>query len=306
MVSGSSLRCILNPCKAQVDHNLFEIVSDDKDILDALGIYLNSGTCFLQRELIGRANLGDGALKVEGIDWERILVPDKDRLLKLKKNTGKVFEKVCKRDIVNIKAESKKKDRIEFEKAILESLELPTELAEQILAAVVGLVEERHLLPKLRSSKKKKRVAQDLEKLKEEISNEILPDGVMKFPDGFIKGWPKVECKEISVPTAGRLKLGESFFDKQEICDAEGQHLMDVGSKEEGKFLVYVKKKDEAVVRLPESKTAIKKAVQEYEMYLRDIKRKLYAAFMEKCGDHNVSENLAGQVLEENGLPDVR
>jgi len=305
MISGSSLRCILNPCKAQVDHNLFEIVSDDKDILDALGIYLNSGTCFLQRELIGRANLGDGALKVEGIDWERILVPDKDRLLKLKKDAGKVFEKVCKRDIEDIKAESKKKDRIEFEKAILESLELPTELAEQILAAVVGLVEERHLLPKLRSSKKKKRVAQDLEKLKEEISNEILHDGVIKFPDGFIKGWPKIECKEIAV-AADKLKLGESFFDKQQICDSEGQHLMEVSSKEEGKFIVYAKKKDEAVVKLPESITAIKKAVQEYEMYLRDIKRKLYAASMEQCGDHTLSENMAQQIFEDYGLPDIR
>jgi type I restriction enzyme M protein len=298
MVSGSSLRCILNPCKAQVDHNLFEIVSNDKDVLDALGIYLNSETCFLQRELIGRANLGDGALKVEGIDWERILVPDKDRLLKLKKDAGKVFEKVCKRNIEDIKAESRKKDRIEFEKTVLESLGLPSELAEQILAAVVGLVEERHLLPKMRNSKKKKRKEQDWGKLKEEIIEEILPNVAIKFPDGFVKDWPKVDFKEISVP-AGVLKLGESFFDRQQICDEEGTHLMDVGSEIEGKFIVYAKKKDEFVVKIPNRLTVIGKAVKDYEIYLKELKQKLYKAFMEKCGDHNLSENLTREVFDD-------
>ena len=119
MVTGSSLRCILNSCKAQVDHNLFEVVCEDKAILDALAIYLNSGMAFLQRELTGRANLGDGALKVEGIDWVRIIVPEKEILLKLKKDAGGLFEKLRKRTIKDIKTEAKRKDRIEFEKAVL-------------------------------------------------------------------------------------------------------------------------------------------------------------------------------------------
>jgi len=305
MVTGSSLRCILNACRAQVDHNLFEVVGEDESLLDGLGIYLNSIVAFIQRELIGRANLGDGALKVEGIDWKRILVPKKEFLLKLKKDAGKAFEKLCRRTIKSIKREAKRKDRIEFEKAVLKSLGLREELAGEILAAVVGLVEERHLLPKLRSSKKKKRVAQDLEKLSDEVSNEILPDGVRKFPEGFVKGRSRVKCREISVP-AGELKLGESFFDTQEICNEEGQHVMEVGSEERAKFIVYAKRKDEFVIKVPESKIIIKKAVQEYEIYLKELSKDLYRAFMEKCGDHNRAENLTRQVFEDFGLPDIR
>ena len=160
-------------------------------------------------------------------------------------------------------------------------------------------------MPKLRKSKKKKRVAQDYAKLCEEVSDEILPNGVRKFPEGFVKGWSKVKCDEISVP-AGELKLGESFFDKQEICDGEGQHLMEVESEEKGKFIVYAKKKDEFVIKAPESKIVIKKAVQEYEMYLKGLSKDLYRAFMEKCGDHSRSENLTRQVFEDFGLPDIR
>jgi len=305
MVTGNSLRCVLNSCRAQVDHNLFEIVSGEPGIVDALGIYLNSSIAFLVRELIGRANLGDGALKVEGIDWERILVPKKEILLRVKKDTWKPFEKLCKRAIKDIKKESKRKDRIEFESAILNSLALQEELASQILEVVVELVEDRHLLPKLRNLKKKKRIAQDIEKLQEEVSEEILPDGPIKFPEGFVKGWSQVKCDEIGVP-AGRLKLGENFIGKQEICDAEGQHVMEVSSEEKAKFIVYAKKKDELVIKIPESSVVVKKAVQEYEIYLKELKNNLYTAFIEKCGDHSISENLTQQVFEDFGLPDIK
>jgi type I restriction enzyme M protein len=305
MVTGDSLRCILNSCKAQVDHNLFEVISDDQVVIDGLGIYLNSEIVFLERELIGRVNLGDGALKVEGIDWERILVPRKELLVSVKKRAGKAFEEMNRRSIKDIGREAKRKDRIEFEKMVSLTLGLPEESADNILEGVVGLVKERHLLPKLRSWKKKKRVEQDTEKLREEVANEILANGPMKFPDGFVKGWGRIECKEIGVP-AGLLKLGGAFFERQEVCNEEGKHLMEVGSQEEGKFIVYAKKKDELVIKIPESNIAIKKAVKEYESYLKDLGDKLYTAFMEKCGDHSVAENLTRQVFEEYGLPEVR
>jgi len=81
---------------------------------------------------------------------------------------------------------------------------------------------------------------------------------------------------------------------------------MEVGSEEKGKFIVYAKKKDELVIKVPESIVVIKKAVQEYEINLKDLRKRLYIAFMEKCGNHSVSENLTRQVFEDFGLPDVR
>jgi len=305
MVTGDSLRCILNTCKAQVDHNLFEVISDDKDALDSLGIWLNSSISFLCRELIGRANLGDGALKVEGIDWERILVPKKEYLLPLRENAGIEFEKLCKRKIKDIETESKRKDRQDFEIKVLKQLELPQDLSGQILEAVVGLVEERHSLPKMRTVKKKTRIEHDLGKYKEEVIEEILPSGVKKFPDAFVKAGAKMKWEEISI-AAEEIKLGEAGIGVQEICDGEGNHLMEVWGIEKAKYIVYGKGKGEYVVKVPKSEIVIKKAVKEYEIYVRQIRDELYKAFMEKCGDHNLSENLAGQVLEEYGLPDVR
>ncbi len=63
--------------------------------------------------------------------------------------------------------------------------------------------------------------------------------------------------------------------------------------------------KDELVIKVPESMVVIKKVVQEYEGYLRELKSKVYTAFMEKCGDHSISENLTRQVFEDFNLPDI-
>jgi len=304
MTTGNCLRAIVNERIAQVDHRLFEVLSKDEKITEGLGIYLNSGLAFLCRELIGRANLGDGALDVEGIDWERIFVPKKEILLKLKRDARETFEKLSKRPIKDITTESKRKDRIEFEKAVLKSLGLPEELVNEILEGVVGLVEERHLLPKLRTAKKKKRIALDHAQLREQIIEEILPDGPIRFPEGFIKGWPRLECEEISIPAA-ELKLGETGICVQEICDAEGEHVMEVNSEEKGKFIIYAKKKDEVVIKVPKKHILIKKAVQEYEIYLRELKDKLFTSLMEKCGDHTVSENMTRQIFEDFNLPDI-
>lgn len=222
-------------------------------------------------------------------------------MLNLRVDSSNEFDSLCQRDIKDINSESKNKDRLKFEKSILKSLSLSTELSSEILNGVIELVDERYLLPKMKSTRTKKRVEQDLVKLKEDIIEEILPGKVIKFPDGFIKDWSKTDCKEISVP-AGILKLGENFFDRQQICDQEGVHLMDVGSENEGKFIVYAKKKDEFVVKIPNRLTVIGKAVKDYEIYLKELKQKLYRAFMEKCGDHNLSENLTRQVFEDFNL----
>jgi hypothetical protein len=306
MVSGDSLRCILNTCKAQVDHNLFEVISEDKNVLNSLGIYLNSGISFLCRELTGRANLGDGALKVEGVDWERIFVPKKEYLIKLSKSAGAEFKKLCKRTIKDIETESKRKDRQGFERAVLEALGLPESLSDRVLEAVVDLVEERHLLPKMRKKQQKKRMERDYGKLKDEITEEILADGVKKFPEGFVKkSWSGVEYEELSVPVE-KLKLGENFFGKQQICFENGREFMVVGSEERGKYIIYAQKTNELVIKVPKSETVIKKSVQEYEIYLRELQERLYKAFMEQCGDRIVSENLTRQIFEELGLPGIK
>jgi flagellar basal body-associated protein FliL len=44
-------------------------------------------------------------------------------------------------------------------------------------------------------------------------------------------------------------------------------------------------------------------AVQEYEIYLKEIRDKLLKAFLEQCGDRIRAENLTRQIFDEMDLP---
>jgi len=275
---------------------------------DLLSTLMNNTLFFMSVELGGRIPFGDGVLwtTVEEAT-EYSIIPRVDGLSETGKlELQKFFMSLLTRPIKPIFEEVKMPDRQRLDSLVLEALGLePKKYLKPLYDGLCELVRERLLLPRLRNLKKKKRIAQDIEKLREEISEEILPDGPIKFPEGFVKGWPRVKCDEIGVP-AGRLKLGENFIGKQEICDMEGQHLMEVSSEEEGRFIVYAKKKDELVIKVPESRVVIKKAVQEYEIYLKELRKNLYSAFMEKCGDNSVSQNLIQQVFEDFDLPDIQ
>lgn len=65
MVHNDRLAAFINVHKVQVDHNLFEITPKNKNEHIAS---LFSVVAILVRELYGRSNLGEGALKTEGID----------------------------------------------------------------------------------------------------------------------------------------------------------------------------------------------------------------------------------------------
>ena len=268
--------------------------------------FLNSVLTALFSEIYGRINLGDGLLTTYGPEILMLPLPF-NNFENLSKNAIEEviqsFRKLGKRQVLPFDEEVKRKDRQTFEKEVFKCLGLDEDDCKKVCRAVNELIEERHSLPKLRQNHKKQRVETDLGKLKEEISEEVLADGIRKFPDGFIKkSWQQVEYEEMNVP-ADKLKLGENFFGKQQICLENGDSFIEVSSEERGKFIVYAKNKDQFVIKVPKSETVIKKAVQEYEIYLKEIRDKLLKAFLEQCGDRVISENLTRQIFDEMDLP---
>jgi len=71
MSHNDRLAIFVNNIGVAVDHNLFEITPVEEN--DNL-IPLFSTISFLFREIMGRANLGEGALKTEGIDVKRLMI----------------------------------------------------------------------------------------------------------------------------------------------------------------------------------------------------------------------------------------
>lgn len=165
------------------------------------------------------------------------------------------------------------------------------------------LVEERISLAKMRKNAKNSVYKKDVEKLKESILEEILPEGAKNFPEEFIDSVYLKDSKEISI-TGKPLKLGHFFMGLQEVVSENG-FKYEAKSLEEAKFIVYSQKLNSFIVKIPKNKTALDKATHSYEKYLKELKGKFFETFFNRVLDHKQAESLVRTVFEELGLPEV-
>ncbi len=288
---------------AQIDCNLYDILPKENSHSYGLGIYLNSSLVALFRELISRVNLGEGATKTEGIDWKDILTPKKESLKLLSKEKS-ALEALQERPIKPIFGEVKMKDRQKLDSLVLEAIGLdPEKYLKPIYDGLCELVRERIDLPKMRTKGKKAKTEKDVEKLKEQVLNEALPNGPKKFPEEFVDSKYLKDAKEISV-SAEPLRLGSYFMGRQELVSGGGFKYT-AGSLEEAKFVVYSQKPDRYVVKIPKDKNKLLQAVTDYERYVKGLKAEFFKTFFSRTHDHNLAATLANTIMEEIGMKEI-
>lgn len=144
-----------NKFACQVDHNLFEINPKTKRNIFPLLCFLLSTLSMLFKELGGRVNLGEGALKTEGIDLEKLLVikefPKNSRsaLRKLAKKypnpeINSIFEDIQAYSPEQVSLDKIRTDRRELDKIIMgDILGLTDEEQLEVYRAVIDLVKSR-------------------------------------------------------------------------------------------------------------------------------------------------------------------
>lgn len=140
-----------------VDHNLFEFLVPDEYVELVAGL-MNSSLFALVREVVSRVNLGDGATKTEGVDWkESILVPAPGGIDKeVHGAIVSAYNRLKNRPVGPIAQEVKREDRRALDEAVLEALGLdPGEYLLRVYEGLVGMVEERLVLPKMRMAREK-------------------------------------------------------------------------------------------------------------------------------------------------------
>ncbi|MBF0344727.1 MAG: N-6 DNA methylase [Nitrospirae bacterium] len=267
---------------------------------------LNSSITFLGVELAGRLNLGDGLLTFYGPDIKSLLIPIAEKIAK--KHVDRIlkaFEKLLTRPIRTIFEEIKMKDRHALDSAVLEALGLePKTYLKPLYEGLTGMVRERIELAKSRKKIKQARIKRDVERLKEQVAEEIIPDGVKRFPEDFVDLQDLKGAKEISSPN-DPLRLGSYFMGQQEVVSDSG-FKYPASSLSEAKFIVYAQRPNSFLIRIPKSETAIIKAVDDYERYLKGLKAELYGAFFNRVHDHKQAETLVQQVLQEQGFRDCQ
>ena len=139
MIHNDRQNVFWNSRNVAVDHNLFEILEYDDDILWGS---LAWSTQILFRELHGRANLGQGALKTEGIDIRTFYV------LSAKEQSiitalSEARSSLAVRKIGSIQEESQSRERRSLDNIIFDILGLTQGERDAVYEAVISLVESR-------------------------------------------------------------------------------------------------------------------------------------------------------------------
>jgi hypothetical protein len=281
----------------------FEWFIKDERKMNSILAFLNSSLMYLFIEMTGRANLGDGVLKVIGPDLDDLYVIELDD--KQCKEITSSFNKLRERPIKPIFEEVKMPDRQSLDSLVLEALGLdPKKYLKPLYDGLCELVRERIELAKMRKKVKKTRLERDIEKVKQEIIKEFLPDGPKRFPEDFLDPSANEEnMKEVLLPNKP-LRLGNYFFGEQDVI-ADSGFIYKAKSPVEAKYLIYAQRAGVSKLLVPTDTMTLFKTVKNYENYLRNLRAEIAKALLNRTLDQQMAERLLYQILEEYHLPEI-
>lgn len=96
---------------------------------------------------------------------------------------------------------------------------------------------------------------------------EISTEGIKNFPSDFLKSQ---ECTEY-ILNEKSLMIGEEFFGKYEILDAQGNVFLQVDDYLQAKYLVYSSRNKVLKINMPNNQSELKMIISEYEKYLDSL-----------------------------------
>jgi len=285
------------------DQRVYEVLEKPGVPVDILAALTNSTFTAFLIENTGRTTLGEGALELTVEETENdILIPD-PRLFASEPDRKVLigaFRKIAKRAVLPIHREIRQRSRQNLDNIVWRKLGITEEKVQELTREFPLIIKERLTLPRLRSTSRKTREVQNLSELARFVEEAVLPSGIRRFPEGFVRG--KVDWEDVGVPKEP-LHVGARGIAVCELVLSDGTHFAET-SLEHAKAICYAQRNHSGslVVKVPTDEFVLVKALKDYTRYVRKIRERLYAEFMAKSGDAHLSETLTGRVLSNYGL----
>ena len=298
---------LLNNVEAYAyDHN--EVLVEKK-YSKQLCAYLNSTLFVLLREIFGRTSLGQGVLKLEKSDLEKIPVINvreisttilkklEKALEKMsKREIGKIFEEIGASSPEEVSLDKVKPDRRELDKIVMgEILGLTEEEQLEVYKAVVKLVKER--IEKAKSVEKKaKKEKISPEKIAEGLLREIDISKLKRFPDDYLTS--SLRFVEKSIPS-GRAEIGRDvvgFYVKI------GEEKVRCSSLEEARWIFYAAINNIQNVKIPEDESLMKEILSEYSKIYKDAVRKIFSKLEKYIPNLKLREKVKSEIEKKLNL----
>ncbi|MBI3600111.1 MAG: hypothetical protein HY097_05655, partial [Nitrospinae bacterium] len=302
MIHHDRQTVVSNKYGIQVDHNLFEIKPKRKRDTLPLLCFLLSTVSMLFKEFGGRVNLGEGALKTEGIDVEKLSVFIKfpkeirQKLRKLAKKypspkIKSIFEDLQANAFEDVTLDKVNPTRRELDKIIMgDILGLTEDEQLEVYRAVVDLVKSR--IKKAKSVDKKGKIKEGLDvelltkNIKEKLGDKLLGD----FYSEKILSQKNLKTVKL-FHTTNEIYIKNELFGWRLIS---GKEHVDCQSEAEAEYLKIWLESGLDEVKVPKDETYLLKILPE----LKNLKEKISQIISDHISSIT-SQKLRSRILQK-------
>ena len=270
----------LNVSGVYVDHNLFELQPKRKQLLP-VALFFASTVSSLIREFGGRVNLGEGALKTEGIDIEKLLTVSPSFLSEPQITAvenwfdrhkdfahDSLFSELGADSPADVSLDKVKPDRRELDKIIMgEILGLTDEEQLEVYRAVIDLVKSRLEKAKSFGKRKKTKEGIDIDLLVRLVMEKVGGETLGRFYTEKVLSQPALETKNLP-PAGGDVSIQQSLMGWRLYS---GRQSIDCASELEARYLKVWLEAGLDQVKVPRDESYLKAIVPELESLKQKI-----------------------------------
>lgn len=273
---------IANKYGVQVNCNLYELKHKKKRNNLALLCFLLSTPCVLFKELLGRVNLGEGALKTEIIDTEKLYIPkefSKDVLKSLRKLARKyedvpinsIFDELSARHPDEVSLNKVKPARRELDKIIMgDMLGLTDDEQLEVYRAVVDLVKSRIEKAKSFGKKGKTKEGFDIELLTRTVKEKLGDKLLGNFYREKILNQKNIKTVKLFHPTK-EIEIKKDFLKGSGWLLSSGKDFIECQSEVEAEYLKIWLESGLEEVKVPKDESYLSKILPEFKALKEEI-----------------------------------
>lgn len=129
-------------------------------------------------------------------------------------------------------------------------------------------------------------------------SKDLSISGLKNFPIDFIN--PK-SFNAIDVPDKV-LVLGKEFFGSYEVSSATGDFILTFNNVFEAKYVVYASQNRKNNIKIPPDLISIKKAVEDYELYLDQLLQEIKKEYLKKINNGKNFTSVSNEIFKKLNL----
>lgn len=306
ITAGYGTRYIQPFCSEKIiaDKRLYYLTPSEGLNSQIVASVLNSHITAFFIELSGRVSLGEGALELIVEDArDFLLIPDIRKFDQSSLDSVlAAFQLLLKRPIGNVFEEITKSDRQALDRAVLLAIGLdPEKWLLPIYDGLATLMRERIQLGQMRSQTRKSKPQKAARRVADEVLQDILPNGLLRFPDGFLSPAAKAgSFHDISLP----VQYIGPMMGKEEVRAQDG-HIFMVSNIFEVRFLLYCQLSDYSIAHVPDQLVEVSRAVNNFAQYIRDLRYCLRQTYFRRTFDQAAADRFVEETWRKYKLPDT-